>query len=108
MEELIKLREFCFTEQEKAIVDFKKLIQKQNLNHFYTWYVSRGQAFSEVIEQLDLILNNSCVKPLDSRSPEGQGYQVGVSRPTERQNPQEDFLDCECDVNTICDNCQKI
>ena len=93
MEELIKLREFCFTEKEKAY---------QKGYRSALWTLSkpvtirqRGKvtAFSAVIKQLDLILNNYCVKPLDSRSPEGQGCQVGVSRPNDSQNPNSENPD---------------
>jgi hypothetical protein len=107
MEELIKLREFCFAEKEKAY-------QKGYRSALWTLtrpvtIRQRGKvtAFSAVIKQLDLILNNSVVKPSERRSPTDESFD-GCKPPDERQNPQEDFLVCDCDVNTVCDNCQKI
>ncbi len=98
MEELIKLREYCVTEKEKAY---------QKGYHSTLWTLTkpvtirqRGKvtAFSAVIKQLDLILNNSVVKPSERRSPTDETFD-GVSRPNERQNPQEyKILECGCSI----------
>ena len=52
-------------------------------------------------------LINSVVKPSERRSPTDESFS-GCKPPDERQNPQEDFLACGCDINNVCDSCQKI
>lgn len=87
MEELIKLKTFCELEIEKAN---GKLYSNEPPIYLSTEIQlhERVEAFSEVIKQLDLILNNSVVKPSERRSPTDEAFD-GVSRPNERQNPQE-------------------
>lgn len=86
MENLIELIKTIELRKEKAkdkyLINSKIGYLEENIR-----LDSRIIAFSEVINECYLILNNSCVKPLDSRSPEGQGCQVGVSRPNDSQNP---------------------
>lgn len=106
MKELIELKKHYEQELKKAEADTSLLNPSVPIvNQF--WIASRTAAFLEFVERLDLILNNSVVKPSERRSPTDETFS-GCKPPDERQNPQEDFLDCECDVNTICDNCQKI
>jgi len=93
MEELIKLRTFCEQEKEKAYRSGYRCDPCLLTRPLTIRCRGRFAAFSAVIEQLNLILNNSCVKPLDSRSPEGQGCQAGVSRPNDSQNPNSETPD---------------
>lgn len=106
MQELIELRTFI-EQYGKDVNGASEVYSKCNYPmesvHFYGRYV----ASLEIIKQLDLILNNSVVKPSERRSPTDETFS-GCKPPDERQNPQEDFLACDCDVNTVCDNCQKI
>ena len=92
MEKLIKLKTFCELEIEKASKEIRynnwRKVERVSMYHRI-----RQSAFSDIIDYLDLILNNSCVKPLDSRSPEGQGCQAGVSRPNDSQNPNSENPD---------------
>lgn len=89
MQELIELKEYYETLLEKTI-QAKPLSMLSGTQSQKSAINERILVFSEFIEKLDLILNNYCVKPLDSRSPEGQGCQAGVSRPNDSQNPNSD------------------
>jgi hypothetical protein len=97
MEELIKLRELRSKEKEKAssLIKFTKAIDPESV-----WIKANKRAelaFSDIIERLDLILNNSVVKPSERRSPTDENFS-GCKPPDERQNPQEDL---------ICPSCKK-
>jgi len=78
MQELIELKEYYETLLEKTI-QAKPLSMLSGTQSQKSAINERILVFSEFIEKLDLILNNSCVKPLDSRSPEGQGYRSSVA-----------------------------
>jgi hypothetical protein len=67
MEELIKLREYIVEEKEQA---FKREFAYKEISNETGRVSSIGYqtACSDIIEQLDLILNNSVVKPLVSSS----------------------------------------
>lgn len=104
MEELIKLREFCFTEKEKAY---------QKGYRSALWTLSkpvtirqRGKvtAFSAVIKQLDLILNNSCVKPCERRSPTDETF--NGCKPPERKAKSTEKIDNNKNLCTFQDHLQ--
>ncbi len=97
MEELIELRTFCELEIEKAN---GKLYSNEPPIYLSTEIQlhERVEAFSEVIERLDLILNNSVVKPCERRSPTDETFS-GCKPPDERQNPQEEKSECSEDCH---------
>jgi hypothetical protein len=97
MEELIELREYVVKEKEKAssLIKFTKAIDPESV-----WIKANKRAelaFSDIIERLDLILNNSVVKPSERRSPTDENFS-GCKPPDERQNPQE-VLRCRCIIS---------
>ena len=97
MKELIELRTFCELEIEKAN---GKLYSNEPPIYLSTEIQlhERVEAFSEVIERLDLILNNSVVKPCERRSPTDETFS-GCKPPDERQNPQEEKSECSEDCH---------
>jgi hypothetical protein len=100
MEELIELREYVVKEKEKAssLIKFTKAIDPESV-----WIKANKRAelaFSDIIERLDLILNNSVVKPSERRSPTDENFS-GCKPPDERQNPQEEKSECSDNIDDI-------
>ena len=90
MEKLIELRTFCVKAKSNAGRKADLYRDDKHKIKEFSYQSGRYFAFDSLIKKLDLILNNSCVKPTDSRSPEGQGKQSGVSRPNDSQNPTDE------------------
>ena len=74
MQELIELRTFCEQEKEKANERYKYYSKFVRHDLEKGKFKGRKFAFSSVIERLDLILNNSVVKPSERRSPTDETF----------------------------------
>lgn len=103
MEELIKLREYCELEKEKATK--AKNIEVENKRGWaVSNYMGQELAFSGIIEYCDLILNNSVVKPSERRSPTDESFS-GCKPPERKAKSTEENLECKCSPNQMCSNC---
>lgn len=94
MQELIELREYIVKKKEKAI-NLKKI--SKSIDRDSVWVTANELAelaFSDIIERLDLILNNSVVKPSESRSPTDETFS-GCKPPERKAKSTEDKDKCE-------------
>lgn len=102
MEKLIKLKNIYKQKVENATYkaggSFYEINGSEMVNAYYQ---GQSVAFSEFIEQLDLILNNSVVKPSERRSPTDETFS-GCKPPDERQNPQEEKSECTKEYHIRC------
>lgn len=98
MQELIELRTFIENKQKQAQERHIHYVNKKNKQGYHAT-VGYDSACLDIIEQLDLILNNSVVKPSERRSPTDETFS-GCKPPDERQNPQEKILACTCIYRT--------
>jgi len=100
MQELIELRTFIENKQKQAQERHIHYVNKKNKQGYHAT-VGYDSACLDIIEQLDLILNNSVVKPSERRSPTDETFS-GCKPPDERQNPQEyKILECGCSIKLI-------
>lgn len=99
MQELIKLRTFCAKEKEYAISRTGKYsITPMSKRDLKLYYKGEEKAYSSIIGKLDLILNNSVVKPTERRSPTDESF-GGCKPPDERQNPPSEKVEfCFCGI----------
>jgi len=103
MEKLIELRKIIELKKEKAEEQYfeaidKKLVGASNILEI------RINAFSEVINECYLILNNSVVKPSERRSPTDESFS-GCKPPERKAKSTEENLECKCSPNQMCSNC---
>lgn len=93
MKELIELKKHYEQELKKAEADTSLLNPSVPIvNQF--WIASRTAAFLEFVERLDLILNNSVVKPSERRSPTDESFN-GCKPPERKAKSTEDKDKCE-------------
>jgi hypothetical protein len=103
MEKLIELRQYIVEEKEQA---FKREFAYKEISNETGRVASIGYqtACSDIIEQLDLILNNSVVKPSERRSPTDESFS-GCKPPERKAKSTEENLECKCSPNRMCSNC---
>lgn len=93
IDKLLELRDYCKT-QEKASFEKSEIHFKKGNSHQDGWWYGNGRAFSDIIERLDLILNNSCVKPSERRSPTNETFS-GCKPPDRKAKSTDDKDKCD-------------
>jgi len=93
MEKLIELRTFIENKKKQALERQSHYKAKNNKQGYHAT-VGYDSACLDIIEQLDLILNNSVVKPSERRSPTDETFS-GCKPPERKAKSTEDKDKCE-------------